>query len=299
MRRLIGCLTLWLVVGWISPGYAQPQGEVPLARLEISLWPEYDRPAMLVIYRAELAPGVPLPTTVALPIPAEVGEPYAVARTDASGNLLNAVYEREVDGEWALIAVETESPVVWIEFYQDLRIEGQQRSYTFNWPGGVEVASLGYVVQQPFDAAQIEALPAPDGQRVGEDGLVYLRKELDLTEARDELTISISYTKPTSALSVEFLQAVPPLGRPEATQGDTSDFSRLVPWIIVGVLAVMLVLGGFYLYQLRPERAPARRPRRRAKRAELDAATVFCHNCGTSAGISDRYCRSCGVQLRR
>ncbi len=270
-----------------------------VVRLEIALWPEYDRSAVLVIYRAELPPDTSLPATVQLPIPAGVGEPHAVASSGPSGELLNAPFTRRVEGEWATIAIETNSRIVWLEFYQDLTRQDDRRSFTFVWPGGVEVESVAYELQQPFDASNVEAVPSPESQRLGEDGLLYFQRELGPAEATGELTIQISYSKPTAGLSADFLQPVSPLGRPETTQGDTTDFSQALPLIAGGALAVLVGLGGLYYFRLRPRPAPARRRRRPARKAELDPATTYCHNCGTAADLSDRFCRNCGERLRR
>ena len=40
-----------------------------LDRLQIDLWPEYDRPAMLVILRGIMAEGTVVPATITLPMP--------------------------------------------------------------------------------------------------------------------------------------------------------------------------------------------------------------------------------------
>ena len=65
---------------------AQAQGGANLERLEIAIWPEYDRPSALVIYKARLDTSVDLPAVVRLPIPASVGAPHAVAAWSPDGS---------------------------------------------------------------------------------------------------------------------------------------------------------------------------------------------------------------------
>src|SRR3990172_8860380 len=50
-----------------APARAQAAPSIEL--LEIVLWPEYDRPAVLVIYRVTLSPDTAFPTQLTPPIP--------------------------------------------------------------------------------------------------------------------------------------------------------------------------------------------------------------------------------------
>ena len=74
----------------LAQGGGVPRANPRLASLNIEIWPEYDRPAALVILRAALAESVKLPATVTLKLPAASGGPSAVAHsTTADGNLLS------------------------------------------------------------------------------------------------------------------------------------------------------------------------------------------------------------------
>jgi hypothetical protein len=278
-----------------------------LERLELALWPEYDRSAVLVIYQAQVPAGTPLPATVSLPIPAAIGEPHAVALRGAEGMLLEANYQLVQHGEWATVSMETDSPIVWVEFYSDLAIDGQERGFTFLWPEGIEIESLAFEVQQPVGANEMKITPAGSAS-MGDDGLNYYRRELGSVSASENFSISLTYDKSTPELSIGSVSPGLSLTRPETTQGRTPDPKVWLPWV-VGSFGVLLVSVGVYQYiRLRRERQQAPTPRRR-KRAgvkrrdevgrEIDASPVFCHNCGTHASASDRFCRRCGARLRQ
>ncbi len=278
----------------------------PLELLEVALWPEFDRSEVLVIYRALLPSDVSLPTSVSLPIPAEVEEPHAVAIYGSDGALLDAGYTRDVEGEWATITVETESRGIWLEYYDALIIEGQERKFNFLWPGGVALGTFAYKVQQPVGASGMRITPLGGG-RFEEDGFFYYARDLGPALAETDFLISVTYFKTTSGLSVDSLPPSPLVVRPAITRGGTPDLGRWLPWVIGGFGVVLLAIGGFYFLRLRREEAVARpRPRRRrsAKKkakdlAEIDASPVFCHQCGLQAGVSDHFCRRCGAQLRQ
>src|SRR3990172_1671747 len=77
------------------PAGGAAANDVRLESMQVEIWPEYDRPAALVIMRGELAASVGLPAAVSLRIPASSGGPAAVAYATAKkGGLLNLKYER-------------------------------------------------------------------------------------------------------------------------------------------------------------------------------------------------------------
>ena len=74
MLKRWGLGLLILLVGFFASTYdVGAQNDITFAGLEIDLWPEYDRPDMLVIYRITLDNSVKLPAQLTLRIPAAVG----------------------------------------------------------------------------------------------------------------------------------------------------------------------------------------------------------------------------------
>ena len=90
-----------------------PKGNPRLASLNIEIWPEYDRPAALVILRGALAESVKLPAAVTLRLPAASGGPGAVAYSKAAdGNLLNLKYESAKSGDFITLKFEVRRTVL-------------------------------------------------------------------------------------------------------------------------------------------------------------------------------------------
>jgi len=280
---------------WPSQALAQP-ATAGLQRLEIALWPEYDQAAILVIYRFQLEADTPLPALVELPIPSSVGEPNAVAWQDADQALFDAAHTIEAAGDWATVRIEMEqSRSGQLEYYADLQIIDDLRSFRFDWPGGVEIESLAYEVQQPVSAIDLTIGPEPDRQSSGPFRLTYHLAELGPQAAGVSWSIDLSYRKADSILSVEALQ---PLGEPASATGAANDSSALLPWVLGG-LGVVVVAGGVaYYLRSRPAPAAPRRRRGASVAPTLEASAIFCHQCGTKAQISDKFCRNCGTRLR-
>jgi hypothetical protein len=298
MSKFIKYFILLLVLA--GPSGTHAQGSLAtIDQLEIALWPEYDRKAVLVIYWFWLAPDSSLPANVSLPIPANVGEPHAVAWHDEAGRQFDADYTLQGSGDWVNVLIRMEGRKGQLEFYSDLEIAGSNRSFSVLWPGDVAVGNLTYEIQQPVGASDLIISPSPQEQSIGQDGLLYLRGSLAGT---GQISIQAQYQKETDALSAEV--PIPALVQPEAPTERTVASAPILPWIVGGVGLAMLAVGGFFYLRLsrRQTQAPARSRRSRTKsegsQVEIDASPVYCHDCGKRADHSDIYCRQCGTRLR-
>ncbi|TNF71742.1 MAG: hypothetical protein EP299_11000 [Acidobacteria bacterium] len=237
----------------ISIGAAAARAQTDLQRLEVVLWPEYDRPALLVILRGYLPPDATLPTTVVLPIPA-TSTPHAVAKRDsAAGTLLMASYTVENDGDWSRVRIVTDMHEVRLEYYADLETTDTQRQILLEWPGGIAVRNLIYEIMQPVGASGLVVTP-PGLQRFGEDGITYHVGDLGPIAATDTFSIAVSYTKTTPLLTAEAFKpptpATPQMSQPpvqtpvsqtSATESESGSGANTLLVGLVVVLAAALV----------------------------------------------------------
>jgi hypothetical protein len=297
-------LWCWLAPFLLAFGPASQQAPTGLQTLEVALWPEFDRPAVLVIYRFALPPDTALPASLALPIPPELRELNALAYVGPDGQLLNIPnYAIEDAAGRGLVRFSMPGQQGQLEYYADLVRAGDQRSFRFDWLGGIELASFGFEVQQPPTATSFSVIPEPNSQSVEQDGLVHYFGSLQPSGPDWTASIELTYQKADDLLSADSLEGQQPaLGQPAPPPGGL-DLQAGLPWLLGGLGAV-LVAGGviWYLRLSRPAPAPAQgRPSRRRRRAgaEIEASPIYCHNCGTRAGPSDVFCRQCGTKLRR
>jgi hypothetical protein len=307
-KRAIGwsfaCLALILSLFVLQAG---AQADFELKSLEVDLWPEYDRKAVLVIYRVVLPADVSLPVDLTFRIPAAAGEPSAVAVRQVSSagqsGLFTIPHTRQVSSEWGLINMTATMPELQIEYYDPgLQMDGPDRQFEYRWPGDYAVETFSIQVQQPVGAADMQISPSAGAGKAGEDGLTYYNKPLGALPVGQTFSLSFRYQKADDSLSVSNFDVQPnaPIVAPETTV----NFRTLLPWML-GLLGVALIVGGgIWYWQSGKSKSSgeSRRGRRSAGPREesrpSDGANVYCHQCGNRAAPGDRFCRTCGTKLR-
>ncbi len=312
-RRVWWLLVLAAVGLWAQPTRALDAAErLPL--VQVALWPEFDRPDMLVMYIIHLPEDVSLPTEILWRIPARVEAPSAVAVRTAEGRLLNAEYRVEADPtepqKWKAIVVTATESIVQIEYYDPaLRRDGAERHFDYQWPGHWAVDNLTVEVQHPLKGVAIEISPEPTRVETREDTLRYYLLEMGPVEVGQDVQVSITYQNPTGELTAPPQQMrVNEQDEALTTEAEPSTPQPIKPifvWLlaIVGVLLLGLAVA-LYWYSPRQElstRPPRTSRRRGPKTAPPPVATEevrYCPQCGTRARPGDRYCRMCGTPLR-
>ena len=303
-------IILILVLVFLLPGGGvKAQETVEIDQLLVEIWPEYDRPSVLVIYRIVLSPEVSLPADMTLRIPGSAGEPFNVALQDVDGMLYNMEYRYQPGDEWSEISFSALSQVLQIEYYdQKLEKDEGLRHYEFHWTGDHPVNELVFRVQQPVNATDFQISPQMGDGFQRADGLLYFMHEAGQLPVGTPFKVQIDYSKADDMLSANLqpVQAVEPVPE-QIVDEDSLRLKKILPWGL-GVLGLLLIAGGAYWYwQLgRREAHGSKSRRRRSSAAPADeimdaegaALMVYCHRCGKQATPGDVYCRTCGTKLR-
>ena len=271
--------------------------------LTIDLWPEYDRPSMLVIYKAELSPEVSLPAEITLRIPVEAGAPVVVAVGPDANSVSDSVFETQVMGEWLEVSFIATTPAVQLEYYDPRLIkDGALRSFDFTWPGDYGVNTLVLQAQQPLGATNMTVSPQMGRMVQDQVGFTYDIIDVGELEQAETFELGVSYEKESDALSVESLQIQPSA---TITPGSSNPFSQVQPWVwFLIALGVILIGGGGYWYwrsgqeETQPQKRKQRRSAKVSQNGVPSGKTVYCHQCGKRATPGDVFCRTCGTRLR-
>ncbi|HEY9088989.1 MAG TPA: zinc ribbon domain-containing protein [Anaerolineaceae bacterium] len=299
-------LLILLLVSLSLPSSAAAQSSVEFETVQIAIWPEYDRPDVLVMYYITLADSVMLPAEVSFWIPKAAGSPHAVAMKDVDGALVTLNYTTAQDGDWTRLTFTTPTPDIQIEYYDPrLNKSDGSRSFEYTWPGKNRVNNLLVQVQQPLTATGIQFdHNLGSGVVNPTDGLTYYQTNVGAVQAGTEMRFSMTYQKPDDALSASQQQVQSSEPITTETQG-RENFSEWVPWIIAGAAGLLLMLGGVAYYwqsgrRPQPTRARHGGSRRPEETAETSAqeGSVYCSQCGKRAAQGDVFCRTCGTRLR-
>lgn len=263
----------------LAPG-AQAASNPPLANLQIEIWPEHDRPQVLVIFRGELAPNTRLPAELSLRIPASSGGPAAVAYAEhESGKLLNLPYKHEEAGNFILVNIRPPQRFFHLEFYDRMALDKAQREYRYAWPGDVAAERVSVFVKEPAGSSNLTVQPSMEVRGRSPDGLTHRAAQLGALKAGQQLPIEIRYTKPDPRPSTEIMGEI---AAPPGTPAETP--SPAWPLVLVAAGAVVLIGSVAALVW-------------RRRRVQPAGSGNFCAKCGRATKAGDRFCADCGAAL--
>ncbi len=195
-----------VVIGMVGfvPLLATAQTETEVEQLEVMFWPEYDRPELLAIQKIRLTQDTNLPAAIQLSIPASAGTPHAVAAWLPDGTLGGELeWTQESQGDWIIIETETPTTGIWIEYYDTLDMDGQNRSYVFQWPGEIAVEELRFDFLHPPGSRDIKISPAGEERR-DESNTRHTVGTLGAIASGEQVEISMSYNNPSALLLPPF-----------------------------------------------------------------------------------------------
>lgn len=304
MRKWV--IPLLLLLSLLLPLRVHAQDPITFSSMFIEIWPEYDKPSVLVIYQITLNSATTFPATISLRIPTAAGNPNAVAERQADGSLFSINYTRQVDGDWATITFATAASAIQVEYYDpELTKDGNARHFVYTWPGDYAISQLTIQVQQPAGATDMLISPSLGAGVTGKDNLIYYTQDIGAISAGQTIQITIDYQKSSAALSAETLPVEPSAPVPQSSTADLN-ISAWLPWIL-GILGAGLIIGGIVWFWRSGRQRPDRQIRRRRSKvdpveSETDAASdedaIYCSQCGKRASPGDQFCRSCGTPIR-
>lgn len=310
---------LLLILGQPSRAQAQMTAST-IESLAVDIWPDYDRPSVLILLTGILPADAALPATITLPIPADA-DLTAVARIGADDNLFADIpFDETVPGQ---VTLTTPDPRFRVEYYIPYDLDGETRTFTFAWQADLSVTQMLVSVQQPVATEDMTTDPAVFSVTPRQDGFQYHNLSPQEVPAGDSFSLAVNYSRAVSQLSAELLQPETTIGTTtnSTTQPEAPIESGLSwPTILLasGGVAVLAV-GAWMMFGERRKAAPqaARVKARPASKAaksrspKPDAAAKvetaeapppsyaqFCHQCGQKSDPNDRFCRSCGTRLK-
>ena len=280
-----------------STANAQPNG-LQITRLQLSIWPEYDDPRVLLIMRGELAPGIRFPTQINLPVPPNA-EIIGAGMISELGELLLHPH-RVVSGEASqTLEITLPSRRFFAELYYDpFETSGDTKRFSYTFRAPYPIGQLDVDVQQPYMASDfVIEPPAMAQESEGRDTTYHRFVYHDVAPGQEE-AFAVSYVKNDEQPSVAKAD------NPQADGADhkgPQDRKVIYSAVLAGVIAAY-VLGNLLWIAYRRRRAPATA----AEPATLSMATPpvppptvpattnFCSQCGRALNTDYAFCPGCG-----
>lgn len=279
-----------------------------LATWDVQVWPEYDRPSVLVIASGVLDENQTFPFQVRAPLPPDATV-HAVAYPGPAGNLLTLPWRIERDAAGQSVVFAVDQPRFVIEYYADILTQPPSRRFELPLVAPYAVQQASLALRQPSRASDLQVTPAMnDG---GPDSLGNPTYTLDLgpLEAGQSVPMQVSYSKADDDPSVDST----PVAAASAPAPVVADSEQVwLPWV-AGLLAAVLA-GALAIYLVRRRRyeKASRQARRRDARKKAvqpirqpagsppptDSPNTFCVQCGHKFEGADKFCRNCGAQRR-
>lgn len=284
---ILPCLLLF-------PFSAQAQSSITLDSLKISLWSEYDQPAVLVIYDFKLPVDVTLPVTVKMAFPKDANL-TAVAKLSGT-QLINTDFVGPAEeNNQQIISIRVKEPTTYhVEFYESFARNGNTRSFSYQWLGEYAINNLKIEVQLPSDSTAVKSTPALP--LVPNQNFLTGSLAAGSLKAGDKYEVQLSYDRTSEVTSAQATSTgVTNDPITQKTQGRITLDN--LPYIL-GAIGVLLIIGAAFYFWRSTSLPEMAKTRRRPRRTETSPTAVYCHECGTRANAEDRFCRVCGTKLR-
>jgi len=225
-------LVLWLGMALIlaflltAPLSVSAQGDADtIERLEVRLWPDFDRPSVLTTLVGFLPPGTPDPFSLTVPVPVDASI-HAVSplREDGSPGPEMA-YDDSVPGQ---LTFSTSSTGFWLEYYSPYIADGNSRNLTFVWQSEIAIDELEAVVQQPMMSSDLTTDPDADSVTTGPQGMQYHQIRGRQVPAGSIYSLDANYTMVQPQLSQDAL------GQQSAAVGGSVEDESGFNWLSTG-----------------------------------------------------------------
>ena len=276
-----------LLAGLLSASQAQ---DSPFKSFIAAIWPEYDRPGVLVILTGEIA-NERLPLNLKFPLPEGAEVAMAIGQSDTSSNLSPLPEIRESGRRW--IDTRIVKQEFQIEFYYNPFSEGDRREGEYILQLNYPLEEYHVAIQQPLGGENFRFSETGLDSISDDHGLSYMRKHISqLLPAGTPKTFSFSYINRTGRLTVDILQDMLERMPPQNLQSDTPQSGvvnrySLPTYEPYAILCIVVVLIGVVFWQ----------SEKKQKMSTIDMRENFCPNCGVKIDGTTNFCSNCGNKL--
>jgi len=303
----------------IPSNASTPGADLVMARLRLSIWPEYDDPRVLIMLRGEMAPRQAFPASITLSIP-KGAEIIGAGMISEQNELLRHPHQVLPGDTQDSLQLNLPVPRFFVEFYYNpFTTSGPEKRFVYPAPTTYPIEVFEVDIQQPLKTTSFALDPSPMERMTDNQGFTYHQFIYRDIGKGQSPTFTVSYTKTVPTPSVPKPQPTPQRTEKERPRADHALLS-------LGILAgaSLLFAGWAWLVrvsQRRPRSATAPSSQSVSMSDTLlallqeDAQTHitantsptpqqtrvinFCAHCGRKLVPDDRFCSGCGKPIKR
>jgi len=258
-----------------------------------SLWPEYDRPGILVIISGKVNDGH-LPKILEFRVPGETEKVLTTGIIDTLGTLKSVPIENRGPEKW--VSLNLTNSNFHIEFYYNPFTDDHVRQVTYDLQFGHAIPKYMFAIQKPI-MAENYTLPESDMESFQDQhGITFYRKLMPPLPANELYQVVFSYENHTGETSIDQLRKMmadqgPGGGMPGMPPlASLADKRHRMPLIepLVTLALVAVVIGFLFYRQKRGESVPQKSDSIKGR---------FCPKCGQTIKPDDKFCANCGTKL--
>lgn len=300
MLKRVFLFTLFatLFLAMTSPALAEEPLKISI--MDISVWPEYDQPGVLVQYQGSLlaTPTKTNPVEVYFLVPKGAGVGAACA-IQSNGNHTSETW-KETDADDALTKVtfKVTEPQFHVEYYYNPLPAAADKKFSFAYTAGLPTDEIDLDVQHPLKATAFTLTPDAPNSHKEQDGFTYHQYTFKQVAAGQKLSTDVAYSKSDPKPSVS---SDKPASSPSAA--DAASSGGINPNQLI-VIATFLAMAGIIIYFVWERNRRVLQPAygrvehyEAAPQAAVLATNGFCTQCGSPMQAGDRFCARCGTAV--
>ncbi len=209
-------------------------GKLVIGRMKVTLMPEYDAPAIIVIKEGKFADRTAFPTEVNFTLPKGVTKLTDVCSLSPGGHHFCQLFDIKQGDDRNYLDVKLPFSDFFIDYqYTPFQVkENSMREFSFDVDTSYDINTLEIHVQRPLRADKFTITPAPM-ETYEKDGFKYLKYTYRKVKSGDLRQVTVSYFKKGAAPSVE--KKFSAMKSPGMFEGSTGEILLVVGMVALGL----------------------------------------------------------------
>lgn len=283
------------------------EADLKIKGLKVSIWPEYDDPRVLVLYRGEFENGVGFPAWVNFYIPpdAEING-AGIARPD--GQLLWQEHKINQEGSRKVLSINISTPAFFLEYYYNPFKGGALKSFEQKIENKYPIEAMSVEVQKPLKAEGFALTPESKDSYADPGGFTYFKYNFQNLKAQSSVKLMVAYKKEDPNPSVA--RKTPEEQGQEETRATQE--GKAAPTLKTGLkgktlagiilLAAAAVVAAAMIMRrssINREKVAEEQIRGHEKAQAPQEGWNFCPRCGAQLKKEYTFCPGCGYSIGR